>query len=198
MWFIGGKEKQNKGNKKELGLKEWGMLLGAGVLLLVLSVPDFFRSDTKEENTVTASIQTGQNKISTTEEYVQQLEMRLEQLLSQVEDAGMVQVMITVQASREKVVLKDLSSVQEITTEQDGAGGVRTITQTEKQEESVMVQTDGDEVPYVTKELEPEVEGVVVIAEGSGSGTVDLDLVEAVQALFDLPAHKIKVLKRKK
>ena len=86
---------------------------------------------------------------------------------------------------------------QETTTEQDGAGGVRTIIQTEQQEKSVSKQASGEELPYVIKELEPEVEGVVVIAEGSKSGTVDLDIVEAVQALFDLPAHKIKVLKMK-
>ena len=188
-------EKQNKGKKKELGLKDWGMLLGAGVLLLTVSVPDFLGGSTKEENgTEPFLLQTEQIRPETTEEYVQQLEMRLEQILSQVEGAGNVEVMITVRASKEKIVLKDENSVQEVTTEQDGAGGTRTITQMEMQEESIMRQTDGEEAPYVTKELEPQVEGVVVLTEGRNA---DLDLVEAVQALFDLPAHKIKVLKMK-
>lgn len=196
MLLYGKKEKRDKGEKKELGLKEWGMILGAGVLLLTLSVPEFFRSDTKEEQPLSAS-QVVQTDAGTTEDYVRQLEQRLEQLLSHVEGAGMVQVMITVQASKEKIVLKDLDYKQETTTEQDGAGGVRTIIQTEQQEESISKQASGEELPYVVKELEPEVEGVVVIAEGSKRGTVDLDIVEAVQALFDLPAHKIKVLKMK-
>lgn len=196
MLLYGKKEKRDKGDKKELGLKEWGMILGAGVLLLTLSVPEFFKNDTKEEQQL-LPLQTVQTDIATTEGYVRQLEQRLEQLLSNVEGAGMVQVMITVQASKEKIVLKDLDYRQETTTEQDGAGGVRTIIQTEQQEESISKQTSGEEVPYVIKELEPEVDGVVVIAEGSKKGTVDLDIVEAVQALFDLPAHKIKVLKMK-
>lgn len=195
MLLYGKKEKRDKGEKKELGLKEWGMILGAGVLLLTLSVPEFFRSDTKEEQQQMSPSQTVQTNVETTESYVRQLEQRLEQLLSHVEGAGMVQVMITVQASKEKIVLKDLDYRQETTTEQDGAGGVRTIVQTEQQEESIKKQTSGEELPYVIKELEPKVEGVVVIAEGSKKGTVDLDIVEAVQALFDLPAHKIKVLK---
>lgn len=194
MLLYGKKEKRDKGEKKELGLKEWGMILGAGVLLLTLSVPEFFGNDTKEEQQL-LPLQTVQTDTETTEGYVRQLEQRLEQLLSHVEGAGMVQVMITVQASKEKIVLKDLDYRQETTTEQDGAGGVRTIVQTEQQEESIKKQASGEELPYVIKELEPEVEGVVVIAEGSKKGTVDLDIVEAVQALFDLPAHKIKVLK---
>lgn len=196
MLLYGKKEKRDKGEKKELGLKEWGMILGAGVLLLTLSVPEFFQNDTKEDQQLLPS-QTVQTDVETTEGYVRQLEQRLEQLLSHVEGAGMVQVMITVQASKEKIVLKDLDYRQETTTEQDGAGGVRTIIQTEQEEESIKKQASGEELPYIIKELEPEVEGVVVIAEGSKRGTVDLDIVEAVQALFDLPAHKIKVLKMK-
>ena len=188
--------KENKGNKKELGLKEWGILLGAGTLLITLSVPGFFGVGTKEEKgTETTLVQTERICADTTEDYVQHLETRLEELLSQVEGAGAVRVMITVRTSKEKIVLKDENSVQEITTEQDGAGGIRTITQTEKQEESVMKQADGEELPYVTKELEPEIEGVVVLTEGTN---VNLDMVEAVQALFDLPVHKIKILKMKK
>jgi stage III sporulation protein AG len=38
---------------------------------------------------------------------------------------------------------------------------------------------------------------VVVIAQGSGTGTVDLDILNAVQVLFDVPAHKIKIMKMK-
>ena len=196
MLLYGKKENRDKGERKELGLKEWGIILGVGVLLLTLSVPEFFQNDTQEEQQL-LPLQTVQTDVGTTEGYVKQLEQRLEQLLSQVEGAGMVQVMITVQASKEKIILKDLDYRQETTTEQDGAGGIRTIIQTEQEEESIKKQTSGEELPYVVKELEPEVEGVVVIAEGSKRGTVDLDIVEAVQALFDLPAHKIKVLKMK-
>ena len=52
----------------------------------------------------------------------------------------------------------------------------------------------GDNVPFETKEIEASVEGVVVIAEGGGNGKIALDIVEAVEVLFNVPAHKIKVL----
>jgi stage III sporulation protein AG len=40
------------------------------------------------------------------------------------------------------------------------------------------------------------VEGVVVIAEGGGNAVVIKNITEAIQALFDVDTHKIKVMKR--
>ena len=58
-----------------------------------------------------------------------------------------------------------------------------------------MVDEDGDQLPYVIKTLEPIVEGVIVVMEGGGNPTVAAEVTEAVQALFHVEAHKIKVLK---
>ena len=53
----------------------------------------------------------------------------------------------------------------------------------------------GTSEPYVVKTLSPEIEGVLVVAEGAGSGIVNRTIVEAVQALFGVEAHKVKVVK---
>lgn len=42
--------------------------------------------------------------------------------------------------------------------------------------------------------LYPKVEGVLVSCQGAGKGSVNADITEAVQALFNLDAHKVKVL----
>ena len=49
--------------------------------------------------------------------------------------------------------------------------------------------------PYVIKEISPKIEGVVVIAEGGDNPVVIQDISEAVQALFDVDTHKIKIMK---
>jgi stage III sporulation protein AG len=41
----------------------------------------------------------------------------------------------------------------------------------------------------------PEIEGVAVIAQGGGNSEIKKEIVEAVQVLFDIKAHKIKVMK---
>lgn len=50
----------------------------------------------------------------------------------------------------------------------------------------------------VEKELTPEVAGIVISADGGGNASVRAEISEAMEALFGLPAHKIKVLKRVK
>ena len=48
----------------------------------------------------------------------------------------------------------------------------------------------------MTKELTPEVAGVIVIAEGGDDPVAVENIIEAVQALFEIYTHKIKVMKR--
>lgn len=43
-----------------------------------------------------------------------------------------------------------------------------------------------------------EVLGIIISADGGGSSVVKTEISEAMEALFGLPAHKIKVLKRVK
>ena len=44
--------------------------------------------------------------------------------------------------------------------------------------------------------MTPEIEGVLVIAEGGENAVVIQNITEAIQALFGVEAHKIKIMKR--
>ena len=50
--------------------------------------------------------------------------------------------------------------------------------------------------PIVEKELSPEISGIIISAQGGGSPSVQSEISEAMEALFGLEPHKIKVLKR--
>ena len=50
--------------------------------------------------------------------------------------------------------------------------------------------------PLLEKELRPEISGIVISAKGGGLPSVKAEITDAMAALLDLPAHKIKVLKR--
>ena len=47
----------------------------------------------------------------------------------------------------------------------------------------------------VSKEILPEIEGVLVVAEGGDSPRIVSDISDAVKALFQVEAHRIKVVK---
>jgi len=161
-----------------------------GLCFLVIVLP----AGKKENNAEEMQQETG-NTIKAEEEksYAEQLEARVESLLSSVQHVGKVKVMITVASTEEKVILKDGQVKKEETQEADSAGGTRYSYSESTETETVFQQ----EEPYLIAESYPEVIGVVVIAEGTGTGTVDYEILNAVQVLFHLPAHKIKIMKMK-
>ena len=124
------------------------------------------------------------------------LEKRLAGILGQVSGAGEVEVMISWESTEEKVVEKDQPISRSNTTENDSAGGSRSFYQYEEQESTVYGDGEG-ESPFVTKILAPKVRGVLVLAQGAGTGEVSNSLSEAVQALFGIGADKVKVLRKR-
>ncbi len=62
-------------------------------------------------------------------------------------------------------------------------------------ETAVYANGNGEETPYVKQELSPRIEGVLVIADGGDNAIVIENITEAVQALFGVDTHKIKVMK---
>ena len=127
--------------------------------------------------------------------YALYLEERLEKILSGVSGVGKVSVMITLVSSEELIVEKDKPQSYSDINETDAQGGQRITSQTDIQENTIYSTEGSDSVPYVVMRMLPRVEGVLVVAEGAGNGTVNKSVTEMIQALFDVEAHKIKVVK---
>ncbi len=179
------------------GVKEWGMLLVAGICCLVIVLPLGGGEEAVEQEGARKQEQRQETEAVQSLDYVGQLEQRLSELLSCVEHVGAVKVMITVSGSTEKQILQDGTKEAEQSMEQDSAGGSRTSVSERSEGTTVFYSTGGESSPYILSESYPEITGVVVLAEGSGKGTVDYDILNAVQVLFDVPAHKIKIMKMK-
>ncbi len=130
--------------------------------------------------------------------YEAQLEARVKEILKNVDGVGKVDVMIVLKSSEEKVYRVDKSVSTSDTDEKDSQGGQRTSQSSQSQESTVMTGGGSSQgsTPFLEKELRPEISGIVVSAEGGGSPTVKAEISAAMEALFDLPPHKIKVLKR--
>ncbi|NLK86999.1 MAG: stage III sporulation protein AG [Clostridiaceae bacterium] len=127
------------------------------------------------------------------------LEIRLKSLLSQIQGVGKVDVMITYSASREYVPAYDIKKGISSTEESDSEGGERKMR--EEEYESAIAYEDsasGGKRPVVLKQLEPEVKGVLVVAEGAENVEVRDRICNAVTVVLDVPMHKVKVIQRKK
>lgn len=143
------------------------------------------KTEKKEEKTV----QTDQN-----DAYVSALENKLVHILENVDGVGRVEVMITLKSSKESVLNKDLS--EERQTEQEKNSDTQKTNKNEKrQEETILSDSVGNSAPYVVKELEPEIAGIIISCEGAENKVVAASVLEAAQVLFGVSANHIKVLK---
>lgn len=205
MWNEGPDPEENpkEGGKKKLRLREIGLdklvIMGlCGVFLLVLSLPSFSK---KEEATKSASeqdknLQSAQSEPESLEAYVERMEEKLSGVLRRVNGVGSTEVMITVKGTKEKVTLKDRPYTKEESRSEDLDGRGSESTSLTQEDESILVDdASGEKTPYVIKETEPEIEGVIVLAKHGDQAVVQQEIIEAVQALFDVPIHKIKVMK---
>ena len=79
--------------------------------------------------------------------------------------------MITLKSSKESVLNKDLS--EEKQTEEEKSGETQKVNKNQKkQEETILSDSSGNSAPYVIKELEPEISGIVISCEGAGNKVV--------------------------
>lgn len=167
----------------------WAIVLIIGLLLAVIVWPTSSGDKQGESGT-----QQPETPLAGTEEltYEEKLEEKLADILSQVKGAGKVTVMITLESSSELILQTNEKKNTETIHEQDGSGGVRDSSSMDYSSDTVQTGSDGS--PYVIKEINPKVSGVLVLAQGAGSAAVKNEIYEAVEALFNLEVHKIKVL----
>lgn len=139
------------------------------VLLIYFSSNSIF-SDTSTE---------GVENIETTS-YIDDLELKLNNVLSQIENAGRVKVMITIDKKTENTYAVN----KEVKTTTSGNN-----TTTTTKEEVVIVQNE----PIIISESLPKIKGVIVVAQGADNVNVKLELLKAVQTLLDIDAKDIEI-----
>ncbi len=189
---------ENKIKIPQLKKNQLLLILLIGILLLVIAIPT-----EKKEKTSNLKEEEGRGvehtvfQESKEEEYLKNMERKLKDTLENVEGVGKVDVLITLKSTGQKVVEKDRNSNRKYSDEKDASGGLRQIEDEQQEKQSVYVQDpDGSQKPYISKELSPEIAGVLVVAQGGDKPVVIQNITEAVQALFGVEVHKIKIMKR--
>lgn len=140
-------------------------------LVIILIFCLFF--DLKKGNKSSKNVINEQN-------YISDLENRLSGLLSKVEGAGEVSVLITASGGNETVLAMK-------TTTTETFNGVETV------ETPILV--DGKTV--VIKELYPNIQGVLIVAKGAKSISVMTRLEQATASLLNIDKEKIQILTMK-
>lgn len=110
-----------------------------------------------------------------------QLQQALEIILSQIDGAGEVSVLLSVEAGP-------------VTTYQQDADSVQSSDRTELRQETVIL---GQNEPLVVQTTSETYRGAVVVCQGADRASVRLNIIQAVSSLTGLGSDKITVIKMK-
>lgn len=194
--------------QKKLRKDQCLIIILVGVLLCVIALPvqkkesesniSNITDDTIDNYIPANMMDTDLETTDVSSFYTEYWEKKLEDALKDVDGAGKVKVLINLKESEQKIVEKDGPEEYSETTEADAAGGNRKIGESRVEKNTIYTEDDrGRNVPYVIMTIAPTVEGVVVIAQGAGQQSVQENIIEAIQVLFDIDANKIKIVKMK-
>lgn len=121
------------------------------------------------------------------------LERKLSSILSKIENAGKVNVMITLEDSKEKIPAMNSNKKSETTREVDSEGGTRDSNREDESKEFINISND----IVILKEKNPNIKGVIVVAEGAGDPLVLENMYTAVRTVLGISANRVQVYKSK-
>ncbi len=158
-------------------------------LLLITFTPKL-----SQKNDTSTSIDP-KEPIAAQSSYEQTLEQRLEAILSNVQGAGDVQVMVSIKKSSEKVVSENIEQSSNIVKETENSSGTRTTEQSTLKKSAMLL--NQNETPLILTEIMPEVSGVIIVSTGANNVYVKDALIRSVSTLLEIPSYKVEVLQKK-
>ncbi len=180
--------------------RKWYLMTLVGIFLLILAS----RLNKMEKSTENEPSNMGKSgEVSTSSQYTDTedhayttyIEQKLKTVLSTIEGVGEAEVFVTLKASSEKIIDKEYSRSDDTLEETDSGGGTRKDRQLTYEENTVLI-GEGNGMPYVLQEMAPEIEGILIVAEGADSPVIAEQITDAMSALFGVSPHKIRVLKK--
>lgn len=171
--------------------KKRNIIISLGVIGMVLIFASNFihspQNNIEQQESDTASDSV------TAESYRVRLEGELTDIVSQINGAGEVKIMITMDSTVEDVyaVEKSIDESNESASD-DSRGELKT----EYSEDNVYVTVknkDGSEQVVLLKQVMPRIRGVLVVCDGGGNSVVQEKITQAVASVLNISSGKVYV-----
>lgn len=195
--LINKKDNDHEGNDKK---KIENLVFFVVVLIVTIVVINTIwngkcKTTKQENNTISKQLATTvqNNNMPSTIQTTDDIEEKLENILSKIQGVGDVKVCINYSESSEVVAMYNETSKVSNTEEADTSGGTRKIQETDLQKEIVYQEENGEKMPITTKVVQPKIEGAIITAKGASNANTKANIIQAVEAVTGLATHKIQV-----
>ena len=128
----------------------------------------------------------------TAEQYVEQTEKRLSELIGHIAGAGECQVMVTLENGVEYVYASE-QKINSDRVEDTGTDSSKLSEKEDSEQSVIMVETENGKEGLLVTELQPTVRGVVVVCEGGGEEDVAQRIVSAVTTALNISSKRVCV-----
>ncbi len=142
-----------------------------GILLILLS--EISLPSSKKETEITKTDYTA---------YVNELDDKLNSLISSIDGVGKCKVMITLKSTSENVYAKNIQNSQSESSASQNSEYV------------IYDGKDGDR-PILIQENFPEIEGIAIVCSGGDNTAVRERVIQCVSSLFNISSNRISVSK---
>ena len=170
------------------------LILGfAGIALIFLSGL-FHNHDSK----ATKAQAEEESTKTTAQEYTQQVEKSLTELIGNINGAGSVKVLVTLERNTQYVYATEEKKTTQSTQDQAANATVKNQENDSRETKYILVKgADGSQQALAVTEVEPIVKGVVVVCEGGNQPAVQKDIIDAVTTALNLSSARVCVIKAK-
>jgi len=167
------------------------------LIITIIIINTILKEDENIINKEDSNLKLAEN-LETSNTYEEEsMSKNLENILSKINGAGEVSVLLTYLETSEVVPIYNENINESITEETDTSGGKRTINSKDNQKEVIYEEgTEGKKI-VTQKIINPKIEGAIITAKGAGDTNVKNNIIQAVEAATGLAIHKIQVFQMK-
>ncbi|HHW21993.1 MAG TPA: hypothetical protein GXX26_03800 [Clostridiaceae bacterium] len=188
-------KKNEKKEKRKLSTFETLLVIVILGIIIILAGSHLAKPAYKDTMNDASSMESQEGKMNQTnnsaygQDIVADIERRLAEILSKVEGAGKVSVMVFADTGGEQVPAYN--------NEMDTRNQERADGKSSEISETRQLVLSGNEEPIILKVIIPQIQGVVVVAEGADDILIKTQLNNAVCTLLGIPEHRVQILKHK-
>lgn len=201
--IIKSKIKEKEGNNKK---KIENLVIFVIVLIITIVAINYILSDDKKEEKIDTESskklainknENIDNMYNEKEIENENIEERLENILSNIKGVGKSKVLLTYSTTNQIVPMYDEDSSKSTTEEKDSGGGTRIVNESNVKKDIIYKESDGIKTPITQSIINPKIEGAIITAEGAYDEKIKTNIIQAVEAVTGLATYKIQVFEMK-
>lgn len=159
--------------------KKTALIFIVGFLIIFL----IFISEASNDNT---DKETKPNNEISLDTYCNEMEDKVQSIVSSIDGAGKTKVMITIDETKEYIYAKNESSQNKSSDNSHNK---------DVENDYVIIEQNNDDSGLLVKTIEPKIKGVAIVCEGGDDPSVQQEIYSTVSALFNISTTRISITK---